>query len=143
MSSWSIDPQAVQGVLDKVGAAQAEIAKDLESGDLDPVAKAVTMPNGGSNTRENGVTGAVMSALNTLFESEADNIATIQSHILAGVFGVANATYEYVQAQALMADGTNRYDKAEEMQAAMFEAANTGDLSYFDQNAAIRPSDGG
>lgn len=138
MTAWRIDPVGVQGVLDKVQAAQAEIANDLKSDELQPVARAVTMPTATSSVRQNGVTGSVMSALNSLFESEADNIATIQNHIVAGVFGVANATYEYQMAQNNMGADAS-YAKAAEMQDAMFGAANTGDLSYFNQNGHFRP----
>lgn len=140
MTAWKIDPVGVQGVLDKVQAAQTEIANDLKSDELQPVARAVVMPTSTSSARQNGVTGSVMSALNALFESETDNIATIQNHIAAGVFGVANAAYEYAMAQNSMATNTgDPYAKAASMQDAMFGAATTGDLSYFSDNGHFRP----
>lgn len=139
MTGWRIDPAGVQQVLETVRAAQAEIAKDLESGDLEPVARAVTMPAEGSSGLQNGVTGSVMAALNSVFESEADNIATIQSHILAGLFGVANATHEYSAAQQSMAEGGNRFAKAAEMQSAMFESATSGDFGYFTEHGRYHP----
>lgn len=142
---WKIDPMGVQSVLETVRQAQTEIAKDLASGELEPVARAVTMPAGNDSAApnamsQNGLSGSVMSALNTLFQSETDNIATIQAHILAGLYGVANATYEYAVAHESMADVSQRYAKAADMQEAMFEAASSGDLSYFTEHGQYSPT---
>lgn len=140
MSVWKISPEGVDGVLKSVQTAQGEVGKDLSSTDLDPVGKAVTMPteaNPGGG-RQNGVTGEVMAALGAVFESEKSNIQKIQSHIVAGIYGVANAAYEYQVAQVSMSD----YSRAEAMQAAMFVAAGDPDkLSYFDENGHFRPED--
>lgn len=143
MSRWRINPLGVEGVLRQVQIAQSRVGKRLASEELDPVGQAVTMPtqaNPGAG-RGNGVTGSVVSALDALFASHAASIRSIEGHILAGVYGVANATHEYDVAQQGMADATDPYAAAAAMQAQMFSAAQTGDLSYFDTHGYYRPMD--
>ncbi|MFV0253281.1 MAG: DUF6507 family protein [Beutenbergiaceae bacterium] len=143
MTVWKINPGAVSMVLEAVQTAQETLGDRLVSEELDPVASAVTTPSQGNpdGGRSNAVTGSVMASLNALFTSQAASIRTIQGHIAAGVYGVANATAEYNLAQAGMADATDPHGAAAHMQEEMFAAAASGDLSYFDTYGSVRPMD--
>lgn len=74
----------------------------------------------------NGLFGSVPAAVSNVYNDQVGAIEAIVNRVTAGLYGVAAATQEYLNADGDMTG-------AAAAQAQMVIAAESGDLSYFDQ----------
>lgn len=117
MSSWRIDPNEIQRVLDEVVPQKADLEAELTQEKFDAIGAGLGW---GSM-----ITGVVPNALGELLNDQNAALSNIVYRVSAGVLGVANATIAYNQGQEEML-GT--------FQREMLEAAVDGDFSYFEAN---------
>ncbi len=112
MSAWSIDPQAVAGVLRGVRTEADELVTAF--GELSSAQEDL----GGGLGDLHGVFEAVVGVLN----SESSRFTNVSNRITAGVLGAASASASYVNADEAMAATAQR---------AAVAASVSGEFGYF------------
>lgn len=117
MSSWQIDPNEIQRILDEVVPQKAALEEELTEAKFEAIGEGLTW---GSM-----ITGVVPSALSQLLSDQSAALSTIVYRVNAGVMGVANATIAYNHGQEAMIGSFN---------SEMLESAVNGDFSYFEAN---------
>lgn len=120
MTQWCIDPGGVVGVVSLVSRLQGELAESLVPGVFEVVVSGVSW--GGEYT------AAVSQALAGLLVDQQDELETIVHRVQAGVLGTLNAVAAYQAGQAEMSAS---------FQGQMFAAAESGDVSYFQQHGYL------
>lgn len=117
MSQWQIDPDGVSAIVETV----AEHAEALDAGTSVDVLSGVL----GGLTWGGGITACVAESVYEAMDSQMRNINAVKARVVAGVRGAVGATTAYVNADEQMAAA---------MQAQAARSADTGDMSWFDQN---------
>ncbi|MDO5065931.1 MAG: DUF6507 family protein [Propionibacteriaceae bacterium] len=114
MTSWSIDPAGLEGLLSSVEIEHTGLNGALEE-DFEGI---FTGLEAGGDMR-----GDVATALSGLFEDNKQVLQTICSSVAAGANGVAFAARSCAEGNETM---------AATVQSEMVRAADTGDFSYFE-----------
>lgn len=117
MSSWQIEPGEVQNVLEGLEPHVTSLSTVLSDEDLE------SLPENLASGQP--VTVKVTVAVQALLTDQQDELQTISNHVTAGMNGVVNATRAYIMGQE---------EQAARFQRAMAEAAESGDMSYFDKH---------
>lgn len=119
MTSWSIDPAGLEGLLTNVQGEQSSLNGALEEGDFEAIFTGLQSAG--------DMRGDVSTALSGLIDDNKHALKTICSAVAAGTNGVAYAARSYAQGNEEMAST---------VQAEMQRSADTGDFSFFEQLAA-------
>lgn len=118
MSEWKMEAASVSTVLTNTGVAYESLLSVITEQTITDIFEGLTWGS--------AVTECVPSALNeVLSEQQTVNLQTVMNHVGAGVTGVGNAAWQLQAGNEEMA-GT--------FQTKMFDAAEGGDFSYFEEH---------
>lgn len=122
MSQWQMEPEQIQGVLQRTVDAQEHLLEAITEETLAEIG-ANTQWAGGSMLM--GMYPHVPEAVGAVFTSQRQNLETIGNRINAGITGVGNAVIAY---------NHSHEDMIGNFQREMFSSAADGDFSYFAEN---------